>query len=155
MRRDIRATSYFCSSELRWRSTECVLLPCFNAFVDYFCSHELLCLRRPLIIYVHCSDTLLPTTTGKESACRYAQGGRMLEAWRANQSFWECACSPCAPTTNTSAFHNSIAGNFMVYQDRLETNLLQIFRHPGNSEWFSIISVIIFEVNIVDEHKQT
>jgi len=24
-------------------------------------------------------------------------------------------------------FHNSIIGNFMVYQDRLETNLLQLF----------------------------
>ena len=37
-------------------------------------------------------------------------------------------------------------GNFMVYQDRLEINLLQLFGHPENSEWFSIISVIIFEV---------
>jgi len=42
----------------------------------------------------------------------------------------------------------------MVYQDRPETNLLQLFRHPENSEWFSIISVIIFEINIVDEQKQ-
>jgi len=43
----------------------------------------------------------------------------------------------------------------MVYQDRLEINLLQRFGHPENLEWFSIISVIIFEVNIVDEQKQT
>jgi len=27
-------------------------------------------------------------------------------------------------------FHNSIIGNFMVYQDRSETNLLQLFGHP-------------------------
>jgi len=31
-------------------------------------------------------------------------------------------------------FHNSTIGNFMVYQDRLEINLLQLFRHPENSE---------------------
>jgi len=52
-------------------------------------------------------------------------------------------------------FYNSIAGNFIVYQDRLETNLLQVFAYPENSEWFSIIFVIIFEVNIVHEQKQT
>jgi len=43
----------------------------------------------------------------------------------------------------------------MVYQDLLETYLLQLFRHSENSKWFSIISVIIFEVNIIDEQKQT
>ena len=48
--------------------------------------------------------------------------------------------------------HNSIISNFMIYQDRIETNLLQLFAHPQNLEWFSIISVIIFEVNIVAEH---
>jgi len=42
----------------------------------------------------------------------------------------------------------------MVYQDRLEANSLQLFAHPENSEWFSIISVINFEVNIVAEQKQ-
>jgi len=31
-------------------------------------------------------------------------------------------------------FHNSTTGNFMVYQDRLETNLLQLFAYPENSE---------------------
>jgi len=43
----------------------------------------------------------------------------------------------------------------MVYQDRLETNLLQLFGHPENSECLPIISIIIFGVNIVDEQKQT
>ena len=43
----------------------------------------------------------------------------------------------------------------MAYQDRLKINLLQLLGHPDNSEWFSTISVIIFEVNIVDEEKQT
>jgi len=54
-------------------------------------------------------------------------------------------------------FYKSIIGNgnFMVYQDRLETNLLQLFTHPENSEWFSIISAIIFKVNIAHEQKQT
>jgi len=30
----------------------------------------------------------------------------------------------------------------MLYQDILKTNLLQLFAHPKNSEWFSVISVI-------------
>ena len=39
-----------------------------------------------------------------------------------NQNFWGCACTLW--TSNNTAFHNSIIGNFVVYQDRLETNLL-------------------------------
>jgi len=45
-------------------------------------------------------------------------------------------------------------GKLMVWQDRIETNLLQLFAQQENSEWFSIISVVIFEVNIVAEQKQ-
>jgi len=41
------------------------------------------------------------------------------------------------------AFHNRITGNFMVYHDRFQTNLLQLFENPKNSEWFSVISAII------------
>jgi len=71
---------------------------------------------------------------------------------------WGCPCIPWTPTSNI-AFHNSIIGDFMAYQDWLEINLLQLLRHPEKSQWFSrkfrmIISVIIFEVNIVDEQKQ-
>jgi len=51
-------------------------------------------------------------------------------------------------------FHNSIIGNCIVYQDRIETDLLKFCPHPENSEWFSVISVIIFEVKIVAEQKQ-
>jgi len=40
----------------------------------------------------------------------------------------------------------------MIDQDRLETNLLQLFAHTENSEWFSIIFVISFEVSIVAKH---
>jgi len=36
----------------------------------------------------------------------------------------------------------------MIYQDRLGKNLLQLFAHT-NSEGFSIISVIIFKVNML------
>jgi len=40
-----------------------------------------------------------------------------------------------APPPPTSvAFHNSIIGNFMAYQDWPETNLLQLIGHPENSE---------------------
>jgi len=42
----------------------------------------------------------------------------------------------------------------MAHQDRLETNLLQLFAQQENTGWFSIISAIIFEVNIVAEQKQ-
>jgi len=40
----------------------------------------------------------------------------------------------------------------MIYQDQFETNLLQLFPQTQNSEWFSAISVIIFDVNIVAKH---
>jgi len=46
-------------------------------------------------------------------------------------------------------------GNFMDYQDRIETNILQLFAQQEISEWFSIMSVIIIEVNVVAEQKQT
>jgi len=47
-------------------------------------------------------------------------------------------------------FHNRIIGNFIVYQDRLETNLLQLFAHVENSDCFPVIpAIIILEVNIV------
>jgi len=42
----------------------------------------------------------------------------------------------------------------MVYQHRIETSLLQLFAHPENSEGFSVISVIIFQVNIVVKQKE-
>jgi len=41
-----------------------------------------------------------------------------------------------------------------LFTKRLKTNLLQLFAHPEESEWFSKIFVIIFEVNIVAEQKQ-
>jgi len=58
----------------------------------------------------------------------------LLPRFLANQNFWGCACSPCTPTSNTTAFHYSIIGYFMVYQDPLETILLQLFRHSENSQ---------------------
>jgi len=41
--------------------------------------------------------------------------------------------APPPPTTLLSNY-NSITVNFMVYQDRLQTNLLQRFGYPENSE---------------------
>jgi len=46
-------------------------------------------------------------------------------------------------------FHNSIIGNFIVYQDRIETHLLKLSAHSENSEWFSVTPVIIFEVKLL------
>jgi len=51
-------------------------------------------------------------------------------------------------------FYENVIGNFMVYQVLIETNLLQLFTHPETSDWFSIFSGIIFEVNIIAEQKQ-
>ena len=51
-------------------------------------------------------------------------------------------------------FGNSIIGNFMVHQERFETKLIQLFAPPKNSEWFSIISVIIFELTSFLKQKQ-
>ena len=48
-----------------------------------------------------------------------------------------------------------MVGISMVYEDGFYTNLLQLFAQQENSEWFSIISAIIFQVNIVAEQKQT
>jgi len=42
----------------------------------------------------------------------------------------------------------------MFFQDKFETNLFQLFTHPLNSKWFSIIFAIIFEVNIVAAQMQ-
>jgi len=75
-----------------------------------------------------------------------------MEAWRGH-------CPLCSVNSDATRgevlFHNSVIGNFMTYQNRLEINLLQLFGHPENSECFSLISVNIFAVNIVDEQKQT
>jgi len=42
----------------------------------------------------------------------------------------------------------------MVYKDRLKINQLQLFAQPQKSEWSSIISAIICEVNVVAAQKQ-
>jgi len=52
--------------------------------------------------------------------------------------------APCSFKRGRCLFHNSIMGNFMIWQDRIETNLLQLFAQQEDSELFSIISVIIF-----------
>jgi len=67
------------------------------------------------------------------------------------------ALPPALPKGTKGAevsFHNSVMGNFMIYQDRIKTNFLELSARLGNSEWFPMISVIIFEVNIVTEQKQ-
>jgi len=91
-----------------------------------FCNYELLCLRRPLLIYVHYSDALYILQQRVKSACRMCtatpENGGMVghcplcplkwgQRWReANMSF-----------------HSNFVGNFMVYQHRLETNLYSYF----------------------------
>ena len=59
-----------------------------------------------------------------------------------------------APTVAEVLFHSIITDNFIFDQDQLETNFTRLLADPELSEWRSIISVIIFEVNIVREQKQ-
>jgi len=44
--------------------------------------------------------------------------------------------APCRLKSGTTGadmpFHNNIIGNFMVYEDRLEKSLLQLFQRPEN-----------------------
>jgi len=44
-----------------------------------------------------------------------------------------------AATWTEMLFYKSITSNFMGYQGRFETNLLQLFVHPETSEWLSIM----------------
>jgi len=65
-------------------------------------------------------------------------------------------CLPFGKGTNGAdvPFHNSIIGIFVVYRNQIETDLLKLCAHLENSEWFSVISVVICEVEIVAEQKQ-
>jgi len=103
IRRHIRAALCFCSCELRWRTTECVLLPCFNALPDIFAVMN-----------------WGPFYEVKQRSASFLRGfSGMLPRFSANQNVWGCACTP---KSNTTAVHNSIIGNFVVYQDRLESH---------------------------------
>jgi len=42
----------------------------------------------------------------------------------------------------------------MVYQERFETKLLQLFAHSENSEWFFTNSAIIFALTSFLKQKQ-
>jgi len=75
----------------------------------------------------------------------------------ARERMHDGALSPCPFIRGAMGadmpFYKSITRNFMAYQDRIQANLLQLFVHPGTSEWFSTISGIIFEVNMIAEQK--
>jgi len=45
-------------------------------------------------------------------------------------------------------FHHSTIGIFIVYQDGLETNLLQLFAYLENSEWFSVTIFCAIKLSI-------
>jgi len=38
----------------------------------------------------------------------------------------------------------------MVYQERFETKLLQLFAHPENSEWCSINSLVFYKLGFFE-----
>jgi len=130
VRRDIRAALFFAVVNC----AEVALKVFYSPFLTrcrIFCSYELFCLKRPLILYVHYSNTLYPTTR-KDSACRIIctgtpENGGMVGALTL------CLCKRSAKGAEV-LFRNSIIGTFMVYQDRLEIKLLQLFWHPENSE---------------------
>jgi len=82
------------------------------------------------------------------SSCRSTQGRRNRGALRGHGP----PPFERGETGTQVPLHTSIISNFMIYQDHLEANLLQLIAHTYNSEWFSIISVISFEANIVAKH---
>jgi len=51
-------------------------------------------------------------------------------------------------------FYKSTVRNFIVYQHRIQNDLLQLFVHTETSKRFSIISCYIFEVNTVATQKE-
>jgi len=70
-----------------------------------------------------------------------------------------CIAGHCPPwpleggaTEAQVLLHTSTIRNVMIYQDHIEANLLQLFARTKTSEWFSTISVIRLEVNIVAKH---
>jgi len=110
-------------------------------------------LSKETAVNVHYSDTLWPASTSKQSACRIICIGMPENGGMAG---------PLPPLP----FQKGGSGGEVVfsYQYHREfhglsrstwNKFIQIFGHPENLEWFSIISVIIFEVNNVDEQKQT
>jgi len=52
-------------------------------------------------------------------------------------------------TQTEVTFSKSIIDNLMVYQDLLETNLLQLFAQLETSEWFSIILVLFLRSTLL------
>jgi len=56
-----------------------------------------------------------------------------MEPGTPGRGFMTGALPPCplkeGETGAQVPLHNSIISNFMIYQDRLETNLLQLFTH--------------------------
>jgi len=65
----------------------------------------------------------------------------------------EGRCMTGATQTEVT-FCKSIIDNLMVYQDLLETNLLQLFAQLETSEWFSIILVLFLRSTLFTEQKQ-
>ena len=57
-------------------------------------------------------------------------------------------------TGETMPFYEDIIGNFMVYQDRTETYLLQLFAHRETSDWFSIIlALFLRSTSLLNRNK--
>jgi len=72
---------------------------------------------------------------------------------------WLGHCPPCPFQGRTEEeeevpFHKVSEVISWFIEIDLETNLLQLFAHAETSEWFSIISVISLDVNIVAEQKK-
>jgi len=75
-----------------------------------------------------------------------------MEAWRGH-----CPLCPFKSGTTRAEvlYHNSIIGKIMFYQDLLETNLLQLFGDPENSEWFSIILLwFLWSTLLINRNKR-
>ena len=82
-------------------------------------------------LHVFFRETWVPLFDVKQHWALFLPGfSGILLRFSANQQNWGWACTS---TSNTTAFHNSIIGNYVVYQDRLETNFIAAIRAPRKS----------------------
>jgi len=136
--------------ETNWNSTVFI---CSLSFYSVFCTfttgaHLLLLAPSRGSFRSECC-------TGVESMAAlqitgHFQGRRRAVEWRGH-------CPPDlskgGATEAEVPFHNIIIGNFTVYHDRLQTNSLQLFAHPENSEWLSISFYHYFWVSELFLHR--
>jgi len=95
-------------------------------FLCNFCLQNSLPQRKVLLFFGVTSKKVFMCFSAN-LGCHFLESGNFW--WHFYPDFKQSnllgyVCTHCIPTSNTTAFHKNIVGNFVVYQDRLEINLL-------------------------------